>query len=130
MKVERVFKTVPSDDLILRFLQILGIVSFQDTHWWPYSLFSTPSICQSLEVLLPELEPFYMNHKKEIIQREMTPRRYLTILRHLLRARGLDIEGHEVHSSKMSYMNRMNYRLINPNPVVVENDAIFTVTFQ
>ena len=129
MKVERVFRRIPPDELILRVLKALGIVSFQDTHWWPYNTLLVPSVCQTLDSLLVELEQYYMPHKIEIVKRKMNPRRYLTIIRHLVRAKGLDLEGHEVHSSNLSFTARMMYRMVNPSPIAGKADAIFTVSF-
>lgn len=129
MKVERIFRKIPPDELILRVLKAIGIISFQDSHWWPYSTLLVPTICKTLDSILPELKDYYMPHKLEIVTRKMSPRRYLTILRHLVRAKGLDIEGHEVHSSNLSFSARMMYRMKNPSPIAGKPDAIFTVAF-
>ena len=123
------FRQIPPDELILRVLKTLGIVSFQDAHWWPYNTLMVPSVCKTLDSLLVELEPYYMPHKTEIVKRKMNPRRYLTVIRHLVRAKGLDIEGHEVHSSNLPFTARMMYRMKNPSPIVGKPDAIFTVSF-
>tara|TARA_R110000822_G_scaffold16825_1_gene56874 strand:- start:145 stop:561 length:417 start_codon:yes stop_codon:yes gene_type:complete len=137
MKVERIFKQIPPDDLILKILKAVGIVSFQDAHWWAYSVLSVPTVCQTLDSLIVELEQYYTSHKLHIVKRNMNPRRYVTILRHLIRAKKLDLVGHEVHSSNLPFTTRMMYRMVNPTSsvpvtsgvVIEKDDAIFTVAF-
>jgi hypothetical protein len=129
MKVERVFRKVPPDELVLRILKAIGVVSFQDAHWWSYNMLIVPTVVDKLEKLIKELHPYYMPHKCEIVNRNQTPRRILTILRHIVRAKGMDLEGHEVHSSNLTYNQRMLYRLVNPIPNETKTDAIFTVEF-
>lgn len=133
MKVERVFREVPPDSLILRVLNAVGVKSFQGMNWWAYTNLYVESVTKTLDSCIEELKPYYMPHKLEILTRKMTPRRYLTIIRHCVRAKGLNLEGHEVHSSKLKYPQRMLYRVTNPFPKVEEkieeNNPIFTVCF-
>ena len=129
MKVERVFRELPPDSLILRILNAVGVVSFQDIHWWPYSNLFVDTVTKTLDSCIQELKPYYMPHKLEIVTRKMTPRRYLTIIRHCVRAKDMNLEGHEVHSSKLKYPQRMLYRVTNSLPSIEDKNPIFTVAF-
>jgi hypothetical protein len=129
MKVERVFRDLPPDQLILRILNAVGVVSFQDIHWWPYTNLYVPTVTQTLDSCIEELKQYYMPHKLNILTRKMTPRRYLTIIRHCVRAKNMNLEGHEVHSSKLTYAQRMLYRVTNALPQLEDKNPIFTVTF-
>jgi len=133
MKVERVFKEVPPDALVLRILNALGVLSFQGMNWWAYTNLYVESVTKILDSCIEELKQYYMPHKLEILNRKMTPRRYLTIIRHCVRAKGMNLEGHEVHSSRLKYSQRMLYRVTNSLPQVEEKleekNPIFTVSF-
>jgi hypothetical protein len=87
------FREVPELELIERFLQTsLGLRSLHDQAWFSRSMIRV----HEAELLLPELEPYYMPCKaKEFLLGPFTAARALTILRHLVRAHGYDLHAQE-----------------------------------
>ena len=124
MKVDRIFKKTPPDDLLLRFLQILGVKGFDDAHWWPRTL--VQSVADDLDLLLPEIEPYYMKHKRFHITRKMNTTSYIAVLRHLLHARNLELENK--YTSSVKFQSDTFHRVVNPNPRF-HTEEDFTVTF-
>jgi len=124
MKIDRIFKQTPPDELIFRYLQVLGVKGYDDAHWWPRTLIS--SVAESLDLLLPELEPYYMKHKKFHVTRRMDTTAYLAVLRHLLHSKNLELES--MYTSNMKIGSDTFHRVVNPNPrFLTEED--FTVSF-
>jgi hypothetical protein len=120
MSVNRIFKKIPSDDLILKFFSIVGIRSFTNSAWFAKGIF-TSQITTLFDNMLPELEPFYMDHKSFIIKREMNANRYVQILRHLAKVKGIYLESKSYGKQRGTY-----YRLhVIPN-IQSEFLVIFT----
>ena len=124
MKVERIFKKQPPDELILRFLQVLGIKGFDDAHWWPRTLIQ--SVAEELDALLPELEPYYMKHKRHHVTRKQNTTSYLAILRHLISVRNLEVENK--YTSKAGSQFTTFHRIQNPNPRF-QSEEDFVISF-
>ena len=124
MKLERIFRREPPDELVLRYLAVLGIKGYDDAHWWPRSL--VQSKADELDELLLELEPYYMKHKRFHVTRRMTISSYLTVLRHLVHSKHLELEIK--YTSSVKFQSDTFHRLVNPNPrFLTEED--FTVSF-
>jgi hypothetical protein len=87
------FRKAPDLELVERFLQAaLGLRSLHDQAWFSRSMIRV----HEAELLLPELEPYYMPCKaKDFLFPTFTPSRALTILRHLVRAHGYDLHAQE-----------------------------------
>ena len=83
------FRQPPDLELVERFLQrTVGLRNLHDSSW-----FTKQSVrIQEAELLLPELEPFYIPCKaEEYLHNALTPSRCLTILRQLVRPHGSDL---------------------------------------
>jgi len=106
----QVFYQSPPDELILRFLKVLGISGFADTHWWPRSLIR--SAAPSLDLLLVEIEPYYTKHKKFHVLEEMNTSSYVVVLRHLIHCKGIELQSRYKPNKK--YGTTMMYRIV-PN---------------
>jgi hypothetical protein len=115
----RLFVDEIPDDLVLKFFNTIGIKNFSDCHYWSKSVL-TPEICQILNSLIPELEPYYYPHKSFIVQRNMTAQRYIQIIRQLARAKGLKLESKDYKDKNQNRKKIILYRLvgdkINPEP--------------
>lgn len=102
MSIYRIFKKIPPDDLILKFFSIVGVKSFDNSMWFSKGIFNTVKK-KEFDDLLAELEPYYMDHKAFVIQREMNANRYIQILRHLAKAKGIYLEGKAYGKQKGTY---------------------------
>ena len=86
-----ILRNQPPLELILKFLEGFGLKSLNDTSW-----FSKDNIqLDKVELILPELEPYYMPCKAHYIHDELTINSAITILRHLIKARGTKLSARE-----------------------------------
>jgi len=132
-KLSRLFRSDIPNDLVLKFFQTIGVKTFQDFTWWSKDKL-TQSVCQKLDSLLPELEPFYYPHKRFLIKREMNPVRYIQVLRQLARAKGMVLESKE-HKDKNQNRKKITlYRLRTETSSILqilpEDKSKFTVVFE
>ncbi len=83
-----IFRHPPPLELVLQILQTTGVQSLHDT-----TTFLKEGIhLQDFEDLLPQLEPYYIPCKaSEYIHTTLTPKRAITILRHILRVHGVTL---------------------------------------
>jgi hypothetical protein len=119
MSIYRIFKELPPDDLILKFFSIVGIDSFTNASWFPKSIFNDTTSKQFND-LMNDLEPYYQDHKLFIVHRDMNANRYIQILRHLAKSKGIYLESKAYGKQKGTY-----YRL----HVVSNKKAEFFITF-
>ncbi len=128
--MNRIFKTDIPSELVERFFKLVGIASLNDFHWWPKT-FLTPEICREFDLMLPELEPYYYDHKKFIITREMNPNRYVQILRQLAKAKGYVLQSQECRVKYLTkYKKTIHYRLNSSVIHIPEKEGnIFLVEF-
>ena len=87
------FRSVPPKDLVERFVVPYGLQNLQDTNWFS----KTTLRIAEVELLLPELEPYYMPCKaKELLHTTpLTPARAITILRQILKTQNIDVVAKE-----------------------------------
>ena len=98
-RTPRLFKTNIPDELALDFFRPLGIKHFSDTVWIQKDIF-TPHLMTELEHLLPLIEPYYQGHQKHYVTRPLTPNRYIQILRHICKNRGMRLLSKEMGRKK------------------------------
>ena len=102
-RTPRLFKAPLPDELVLEFFRPLGLTTLADTVWIQKSIF-TPHLMQQLEELLPLIEPYYQGYQKHYITRTLTPTRYIQILRHICKSRGMKLNSKEMGRKKeMAY---------------------------
>lgn len=132
-KSSRLFRNDIPNELVLKFFQTIGVKTFQDFTWWSKERL-TQSVCQKLDALLPELEPYYYPHKRFLIQRQMNAVRYIQVLRQLAKAKGMILESKE-HKDKNQNRKKITlYRLRSETSsiltVLPEDKSRFTVVFE
>lgn len=110
MSKSRLFRNDVPNELVLQFYQTIGVKSFEDFTWWSKERL-TDSVCAKLDSLLPLLEPYYYPHKRFLITREMTPVRYIQVLRQLAKAKGLVLESKEYKDRNHNRKKITLYRL-------------------
>jgi hypothetical protein len=119
MSIFRIFKEIPPDEISLKFFSLVGIDTFDNCSWFPKTSINDEITKQFLE-LLPTLEPYYQDHKLFLIHRELNQNRFIQILRHLAKAKGIYLESKMYGKQRGTY-----YRLlVSPN-----KEANFLVTF-
>lgn len=119
----RVFREQPPLELVLRCLRTAGVHSLHDT-----TTFLKEGIhLQELEALLPELEPYYMPCKADdFLHAPFTPKRAITILRHVLRAHGVNLCSLE---KTLSSQKVLWYQLSAPSHSVQVPETGITIEF-
>jgi hypothetical protein len=119
MSIYRIFKEIPTDELILKFFSLVGIDSFENCSWFPKTMINESIIKNFLDIL-PLLEPYYQEHKLFLIHRELNQNRFIQVLRHLAKAKGIYLESKMYGKQRGTY-----YRLlVSPN-----KEANFLVCF-
>jgi len=123
----RLFVDEIPDELVLKFFNTIGIKSFSDCHYWSKTVL-TEEICQTLDSLLPELEPYYYPHKSFIINRNMNPLRYIQIIRQLARSKGLKLESKDYKDKNQNRKKIILYRLVG-DKIQPQERSNFLVSF-
>lgn len=87
-----IFRKEPPLDIILRVLEAFGLKGLGDASW-----FTKPHIrLDLLELVLLDLEPYYMPCKAEIyLYNKLTAQRAVTILRQILNTRDIHLSTNE-----------------------------------
>jgi len=86
-----ILRNQPPLELVVKFLEGFGLKSLHDTSW-----FSKDNIqLDKAEIVLPELEPYYMPCKAHYIHDELSVNSVITILRQLIKAHGVKIYARE-----------------------------------
>ena len=116
------FYQEPPDELVLRFLKVLGISGYADTHWWPRSLLR--SAAKTLDLLLVEIEPFYIKSKKFHVLKVMNTSDYVVVLRHLLHSKKIKL--HSKYKPSKKFGTTMLYRIV---PSCENSVSCFDVSF-
>jgi hypothetical protein len=117
--LERIFKKEIPDEIINKFVNILGLCNIYDNKWIPTSSF-TPEICKKLDDLIVDIVPYYQEHKTYIVTRDMNTRRYIQILRHLVKSKKLQLESKSYGATKGTY-----YRILSD----LKTDTEWTISF-
>ena len=127
---QRLFKAEVPIDLVEKFFRLVGVTSLDDFHWWPKT-FLTKQVCEEMDKLLVELEPYYQPHKKFLVIREMTPNRYVQVMRQLAKEKGYILESIECRAKNCDQIKKTtNYRLKRTVFAEMEvNPDLFTVHF-
>jgi hypothetical protein len=88
----QVFREIPPLELVEEVFRTFTLAGLDDTNW-----FSKISLnMQELEVLLPQIEPYYIPCKaKEFLHPKLTPIRGITILRHLCKIHSIHLTASE-----------------------------------
>lgn len=130
-KSSRLFRNDVPNELVLQFFQTIGVKSFEDFTWWSKDRL-TESVCLKLDSLLPLLEPYYFPHKRFLITRDMTPVRYIQVLRQLAKAKGMVLESKEYKDRNHNRKKITLYRLrseMNAYPIK-STENTFVVKFE
>jgi hypothetical protein len=87
-----IFRKEPPMEIVLKILEAFGLKGVSDVSW-----FTKPHIrLDVLELVLLDLEPYYMPCKAEIyLYNKLTAQRAVTILRQVLNARGIHLSTNE-----------------------------------
>jgi hypothetical protein len=117
-----VFRHPPPIELALKLLHTVGLQTFHDT-----TTFLKETIqLREFETLLPELEPFYIPCKaQDFLHSSLTPKRAITILRHVLRAHGVNLCSVE---KTFSNQKVLWYQLSTPSTTAIPEEGI-TIEF-
>jgi len=118
-KIERIFKKEIPDDLMNKFLNVIGLSDIYDNKWIPTCVF-TKDVCSKLDEIIIEIAPYYQDHKSYLVTREMNTRRYIQVLRHLAKSKEIVLESKSYGASKGTY-----YRLLT-NKI---SEAEYTISF-
>ena len=127
--MSRTFRKEIPDELVLDLLKLVGVISYDDFHWFPKSML-TQNVCKEFDVLLETLSTYYYPHKLFIIERELNQNRYIQILRQVLKSKNIILESKEYVSKDFNKNKSLMYR-IKPRggDFFVNDSAVFTVTF-
>ena len=127
-KKSKLFKEGIPLELIQKFLQLICINGLDDCRWFSKHAF-TPHVCEQVDELLVELEPYYYNHKQFLVHREMTPVRYIQVYKHIVRSVGYKFEKREAKGVEVNKVKTLLYRLASEQPGPI-NENIFSVSFE
>jgi hypothetical protein len=126
MKLCRLFRAEVPKEVVEEFYKCLDISLYQTCRWFSKYDF-TEERCEKLEGLLPVLEEYYYPHKHFLLHREMTPVRYIQILKQLAEAVDYKLVKREAKGIEVNRIKTTLYRLESHLPKQVT--ASFTVTF-
>jgi hypothetical protein len=88
---KRIFREEVPEDLLLQLLQCVGVKGLSDYRFISKLTF-TPYVCEKMDEVLILLQPYYLPHKHYLLQRVMTPARYIHIIRQVLRQKEIVLE--------------------------------------
>jgi hypothetical protein len=110
-----IFRKEPPLEIVLRVLEAFGLKGLCDASW-----FTKPHIrLDILELVLLDLEPYYMPCKAEIyLYNKLTAQRAVTILRQVLNARNIHLSTNE---RGRNGVKTMWYQIVAENPKDLES---------
>lgn len=106
------FRKPPPLEIVEHVLRSLKLGSLTDKRW-----FSKEELnMESLDDWMPLVEPFYLPCKAErYLQREMTQSRTITVIRHLLKANGVDLNVQEkMVNGRKTTLYQVFYDYVDP----------------
>lgn len=127
MNTTRIFRKEVPEELVLRFFNSIGLKSLGDCSWFSKYTF-VPSVCDKLDRLMNELEPYYYPHKAFLCKREMTVPRYVQVLRQLAKTKGLKLESKE-QKDKNNLGKKITLYRLKSNEGFQSQEVNFTLTF-
>jgi hypothetical protein len=102
----KIFKKIPPEELFNRILLCFGLHGINDE-----KEFTKHDIkIETLDLILPELEPYYTKDKKFMVTRPMEPKYYIQILRNLCNEYKLIFHSTITDSGS-------KYKILNPQNV-------------
>lgn len=126
--MSRTFRKDIPDELVKEFLKLVGVISYQDYHWFPKSML-TPKVCKEFDALLTELSSYYYPHKLFTIERELNQNRYVQILRQILKSKDICLESKEYVCRDSNKNKSLMYRIKPTCELTIKDPTVFTVTF-
>ena len=106
------FRKVPPLEIVEQVLRSLKLGSITDKRWFSKEEISV----ETLEEWMPLVEPFYLPCKAErYLQREMTQSRIITVVRHLLKANGVELKVQEkMVNGRKTTLYQVFYDYVDP----------------
>jgi hypothetical protein len=126
-KKSRLFRAAIPLELVLKFLEVIGILGLNDCRWFSKHVF-TPAVCEKVDDLIIQLEPYYWNHKQFLVHRDLTPLRYIQVYKHILKSVGYRFDKRDAKGVEVSKKKTLLYRLASESPQP-QKEANFTVEF-
>ena len=87
----KIFREIPPIEFVEEYIKIVGIRGLHDNTWFSKACINL----DKAEVLFPELEPYYLPCKADILHNSLTHGRVITIMRQLLTSHGFKLISKE-----------------------------------
>lgn len=120
--INQLFNTSPSNDIIIKCLNAIGWLSFNDTRVFIRTDLDNANIAAKVKLIYPELKDYYIPCKQHKYLRTWTTKSVITITRQLLKTVGWTIIGIEkVINNKKNMVYKLakcnNFKLSNNQPI-------------
>jgi len=127
MPKNQLFKSYPDKELIIKLLNIFGIIDFSDNHFFTKEdLIELDTVLQ-LNKLKDELEIYYIPCKAKIYLKDINEKRAITILRQFLKTHNYSLFSKEKYIQNIKYNtytlisidNNVNINKIKDRKIVI-----------
>ncbi len=109
-KKNQLFKKIPSEDFVIKLLNIYGINGFDINYIFTKDSLILNNTLSKINEIINELEDFYLPCKKKIYLKNITIKRAITILRQFVKVYNYNIESSEKFNNYKKYLE---YKLSN-----------------
>lgn len=118
MTINQLFRKKPTSDLILRLLNLLNIYSFNSDVTFSQKTIILNNVILKSKPLLNELKLFYLPCKKKIYLENITPKKFITILKQCLKLFNYKLVSQE------KYINSDKIIIYRISPINVETETV------
>lgn len=129
MPINQLFKKKPSLDLLFRLLSLLNIDQLNGDVNFSKNTIISNNILIKAHTILKELEIFYLPCKKKIYFNNITPKKFITILKQCLNLYNYKLDSKEkyINGTKTILYNICNKNIIeiNENETGIKNKIIY-----
>ena len=130
MGKHQLFSKVPPKELILKLLHCFGFTDFDDRRCICKKYFKKLKILENIEILLPELQKYYLPCKAKTYLHKLTNNSAMTLLRQCIRPYNYVVIGKEkyINGEKIINYNLESKAKVQLKPIIENENIIVTFT--
>ena len=128
MGKHQLFRKIPPKDLVLKLLNCFGFKDFTDKRSICKKYFSKMNTIEKINLLVPEIEKYYLPCKSKTYLKSITKNSAMTILRQCIRPYDYVVSAREkyINGEKLINYTLENKSKIKFNPIMYDKDIILT----